>query len=289
MRLASNTDTMPPPIGRISFEIIPGSPAREYFKYVPAAASSESAVIVLVHGVTRRAAEQIFRFRSLADRANAILIAPYFSRPAFGLYQQVADSKSGARADLALFDMLESIGKETGAAIDRVHLFGYSGGAQFVHRFVMLHPERAATMLIASAGWYTFPDERLPYPYGIANSPLPGEIEARQFLAIERHVLIGALDTGRGDNLRVSRKIDTQQGTNRLERARRWFQSMEEASQHYGVRPPQATFEVIPGAGHSFANSARRRSLPERVMSHIFPDIPEFQQKRGTRQCKQSD
>ena len=289
MRLASKTIAMSPQAGRMSFDIVRGSPAREYFKYVPETASSESPVIVLVHGVTRRAAEQVFRFRALADRAGAILIAPYFSRSAFGLYQQVADPKSGARADLALLDMLEAIGNETGAAIERVYLFGYSGGAQFVHRFVMLYPERAAAMLVASAGWYTFPDERLPYPYGIANSPLPGEIEPRRFLAVERHILVGAQDTGRGDNLRVSRKIDTLQGTNRLERARRWFQAMGAASRHYDVRPPRESFEIIPGVGHSFANSARRRSLPERVMSHIFPDIPEFHQKRGTNQCKNSD
>lgn len=289
MRLASKTIIMSPQAGRMSFDIVRGSPAREYFKYVPATASSESPVIVLVHGVTRRAAEQICRFRALADRAGAILIAPYFSRKAFGLYQQVADPKGGARADLALLDMLEAIGNETGAATERVHLFGYSGGAQFVHRFVMFYPERAATMLVASAGWYTFPDERLPYPYGIANSPLPGEIELRRLLAVERHILVGAQDTGRGDNLRVSRKIDTLQGTNRLERATRWFQAMEDASRHHDIRPPRASFEIIPGVGHSFANSASRRSLPERVMSHVFPDIAEFHQKRGIKQCKNSD
>lgn len=289
MRLASLTGILSPHAGQMSFDIVRGSPAREYFKYVPVTASSESPVIVLVHGVTRRAAEQIFRFRELADQAGAILVAPYFSTSAFGLYQQVVDPKGGTRADLALLDMLEAISNETGAATDRVHLFGYSGGAQFVHRFVMLYPERAATMLIASAGWYTFPDERQPYPYGIANSPLAGEIEPRRFLAVERHVLVGAQDTGRGDNLRVSRKLDAVQGPNRIERARRWFQAMEDASRNYDVRPARATFEIIPGVGHSFATSARRRSLPARVMSHIFPDIPEFHQKRGSNPCSNSD
>lgn len=289
MRLASKTLITSPQAGRMSFDIVRGSPPREYFKYVPVTASNVSPVIVLVHGVTRRAAEQIFRFRALADQAGAILVAPYFSRSAFGLYQQVVDPKSGARADLALLDILEAIGNETGAAIERVHLFGYSGGAQFVHRFVMLYPELAATMLVASAGWYTFPDERLPYPYGIANSPLPGEIEPRLFLAVERHVLIGAQDTGRGDNLRVSRKIDSIQGTNRIERARRWFDAMEDASRRYDVHPPRATFEIIPGVGHSFATSTRRRSLPARVMNHIFPDLPDFHQNRGLNRCTNSD
>lgn len=290
MRVAPKSLGMPSEVGQVRFTVRRGSPAREYFHYIPASASARSAVIVLVHGVTRRAAEHIFQFRTLADRAGAILVAPYFSRSAFGLYQQVVDPKSGARADLALFDMLDEIGKRTGASTERVHLFGYSGGAQFVHRFVMLHPERAACMLVASAGWYTFPDEQLPYPYGIASAPVPNmEIDPRRFLAVERHLLIGAQDNSRGDNLRVSAKIDALQGTNRVERARRWFDAMADASRRHNVQPPRATFELIPGVGHSFATSARRRSLPERVMSHIFPEIPDFRQKRGTMPCKNFD
>lgn len=289
MKLATRTLTNSPRAGRMSFDIVGSSPPREYFKYVPATASSESRVIVLVHGVTRRAAEQIFRFRDLADQTGAILVAPFFSRSAFGLYQQVVDPHSGTRADLALVDILEAIGKETGASTERVHLFGYSGGAQFVHRFVMLYPELAASMVVASAGWYTFPDERLPYPYGLASSPLAGDIEPKRFLAVERHVLVGAHDTGRGDNLRVSRKIDAIQGTNRIERARRWFDAMEDASRRYGVHPPGATFEIIPGVGHSFATSARRRSLPARVMNYIFPEIPEDHQNKGLDRCANFD
>ena len=273
MKTAPTACALSPRAAQISFEILPGSPPREYFQYVPDTASSAPPVIVLVHGVTRRAAEQIFRFRTLADEAGAILVAPYFSRASYGLYQQVLDPNHGMRADLALFDILEAVQKDTGASTDQVHLFGYSGGAQFVHRFVMFHPERAATMSIASAGWYTFPDESQPYPYGIADCPLQGAFETRRFLAVERHVLVGAKDTGRGDNLRVSRRLDISQGVNRIERAKRWFEAMEDASRRYDARPREATFEIIPGVGHSFATSATRRSLPARVMSHIIPDF----------------
>lgn len=270
-----HSGAMSPVQGRITFHIIPGSPAREYFKYVPATATRDSKVIVLVHGITRGASEQIFHFRALADETNAILIAPYFARSTFGLYQQVIDPRTQARADLALLDMLKAVGKDTGASVDRVHLFGYSGGAQFVHRFVLFHPQRAHSMHIASAGWYTFPDPQRPYPYGIADPPAAGEIDLAKYLSVERHLFIGAKDTGRGDNLRASRRLDAQQGTHRLERACRWYAAMQAASRAHGVYPPRETFEIIPGAGHSFAYSARRRSLPERVMSLVFPAMNE--------------
>lgn len=273
MTLAPRTRSVPLGARPIRFSILRGSPPRQYFHYTPETASSHSPVIVLVHGVTRHAAEHIFRFRSLAERAGALLIAPYFSRSAFGRYQQVIDPKHGVRADLALLDILDAVQKSTGVSTERVHLFGYSGGAQFVHRFAMIHPTRAATMLLASAGWYTFPDESLSYPYGLADFPIAGiALDPRQFLKVERHLLVGDRDTGRGDNLRTSRRVDKLQGINRVERAKRWFKAMEQASRCHASYPPKSTFEIISGVGHSFASSARRRSLPERVMRHVVPE-----------------
>lgn len=290
MSLAPRTTSLPVDASQIRFGILRGSPPREYFHYIPKTASSQSPVIVLVHGVTRHAAEHIFRFRSLAERAGAILIAPYFSQSAFGSYQQLIDPKRGVRADLALIDILDAVEKSTGVSTQRVHLFGYSGGAQFVHRFVMVHPDRAAMMLIASAGWYTFPDESLSYPYGLAHFPLSGiELEPRRFLMVERHLLVGAQDTSRGDNLRTSHRVDELQGPNRVERAKRWFKAMENASRFYDSHPPKATFEIISGVGHSFSGSARRRSLPERVMRHIVPEVIDCCRNRGLREWTNFD
>ena len=55
----------------------------------------------------------------------------------------------------------------TGAAAGPFYLFGFSGGAQFAHRYVLAHPDRVAAAGIGAAGWYTFPDSATPYPYGL--------------------------------------------------------------------------------------------------------------------------
>lgn len=160
--------------GRVVYQAIPGSPVREYFVYVPHHADAHSPVIVLVHGIARNAVEHVFRFRGEADRSGAILIAPHFAKDAYSQYQQVVDPRSGIRADLALFDVLDAVASQTGVSLERIHLFGFSGGAQFAHRFMMLHPERVAAVAIAAAGWYTLPAPSLQYPYGIGTHPLPG-------------------------------------------------------------------------------------------------------------------
>jgi pimeloyl-ACP methyl ester carboxylesterase len=39
-----------------------------------------------------------------------------------------------------------------------LYLSGHSGGAQFVQRYALAHPERVAASVLSSAGWYTFPN-----------------------------------------------------------------------------------------------------------------------------------
>lgn len=254
---------------RVNFRAFGSPTLREYFSYIPQSAGPGSPVLALVHGITRRAAEQIFRFRDEADRSGAILIAPLFPKVTYGQYQQVVD-RSGARADLALIEIVEDISEKIGAKPGKFHLFGFSGGAQFAHRFAMIHPNWVASLSLASAGWYTMPDDNLPYPYGIRTHPLPGAtFDIGSFLAIERHIFVGSEDRFQDDALRSSHKLNLSQGANRVERAKRWAHALDIASRRLDVHPRKASLEVLKGVGHSFASSARRRSLPERVFQKL--------------------
>src|SRR5690606_34766550 len=109
-------------------------------------------------------------------------------------------ARSGVRSDQALMRIVDSVAASTGADGSRLHLFGYSGGAQFAHRFAMLHPERTAAAVVGAAGWYTFPDASLPYPLGIGPSEaFPGlQFDPRAFARTRFVVLIGEKDSRRG-------------------------------------------------------------------------------------------
>lgn len=252
--------------GRVVFQSFPGSPTREYFTYVPQCARASSPVVVLVHGITRNAAEHVFRFVGEAEKAGAILIAPLFTKQAYGQYQQVVDRHGGMRADLALFDILDAVADQTGASVKRIHLFGFSGGAQFAHRFMMLHPDRVAAIAVAAAGWYTFPDPALPYPHGIGTHPCPGSrFDPDHFLSVPRHVLVGDQDIARDEALRTSRRLDRLQGKTRVARARRWFDMMQRDSLKRRAAPPRSSLTILSGAGHSFTEAAERQNLVETV------------------------
>jgi pimeloyl-ACP methyl ester carboxylesterase len=254
---------------RVRFRAIGGPTLREYFYYTPSGAGPNSPILVLVHGITRRAAEQIFRFRDEADRTATILVAPHFPKVIYGQYQQAIDTR-GPRADLALIEILADVTAKHEARSSKVHLFGFSGGAQFAHRFALIHPERVASISLASAGWYTMPDEGRPYPLGIATHPVPGEtFDLRAFLAIERHVYVGGEDRFQDDALRKSPRLDRLQGSNRVQRAKAWSKAMDAASKRLLAIPPSSTFEILKGVGHSFAGSAKRRSLPSRVVQSL--------------------
>ena len=54
------------------------------------------------------------------------------------------------------------------ADFGRVDLVGFSGGAQFAHRFAMLYPGCVRRVVVAAAGWYTYIDPSRPFPLAAA-------------------------------------------------------------------------------------------------------------------------
>lgn len=259
----------------INFRSLDGSPLREFYEFVPSSGGSGAPLLVLVHGISRRALEQVASFAETAERLGVVLLAPLFGKPQYGQYQQVVDRR-GNRCDLALLEMVNALTSETGCRGDRFHIFGYSGGAQFAHRFAMLHPARIGSMSVAAAGWYTMPDLTLDFPFGIGTHPLSsGRFQPELFLGVDRHVFVGSADNVPDESLRSTQDLNERQGRSRLERATRWAAAMNEASRQLGAYPESSTFELLKGVGHSFSSSVRRRNLPDRVFSKIASRLSE--------------
>jgi pimeloyl-ACP methyl ester carboxylesterase len=235
-----------------------GAPCREYYSLIPPG-SERLAPLVLVHGISRNAAELVIRFAPFAEKFGVPLIAPLFRKAEYGMYQQMLDQQAQAQSDVALFDILDDARLRWGLDVARFALFGFSGGGQFAHRFAILHPDRLTACMPASAGWYTWPDESVQWPHGLGGAPRAIDREALRRLPI--HVIVGERDTEMDEALRRSRKIDGLQGLHRLERARRWHQAMQASG-----LAPLCTLSILEGARHSF-DSAYRRGLVRLVSS----------------------
>jgi hypothetical protein len=260
-------------IGRLSGTIVArrliGDPKQIYYLYVPRKGYRD--VFITVHGVKRMAKEHAVEFAPFAERYGVVLIAPVFPKDRFCDYQRLGSKKNSVRADVALNRVIEEVGFLTGANTDNVFMFGYSGGGQFVHRYAMVYPQIPKRTVIAAPGWYTFPDYKVNYPYGVKKARGLGNItfDLSRFLSVPACVMVGEKDVYRDGELNKNPLVDQQQGLNRLERGKRWIRAMKKAARIRNL-DTKFDFRVLPGCNHSFIKCMHRGQMGERVFKFLF-------------------
>lgn len=240
----------------------PAAPARPPHAPHPTDSSAQSSsargkpipLVVCVHGIAIDAEEQIRLLSPFADRHAFALLAPVFEPGVWSDYQRLGRRGRGPRADLALQALIDDCASELGFRVGEIFLIGYSGGAQFVHRYVLAHPSRATAVVAAAAGWYTPPDPRRAYPHGLR---IDGSLAGVQIEPADLHrcpilVCVGDRDVARDESVRCSPRLDRVQGMNRRERARRWVDDTRRAARRLGIEPRVSLLE-LPDVGHSFA------------------------------------
>src|SRR5262245_61554428 len=259
------------PRGQVLQRAVRADPSLEYRVYVPGRGGRDAPIFVTVHGVSRNVDEHAGLFAPFAERYGVVLIAPSFTAQGHHGYQRLEADGEGRGADQDLETIVSEVANLTGARAGSLYLFGFSGGAQFVHRFTLAHPERVAAAAVGSPGWYTFPDSATAYPYGLGSGADPSapRFDPGRFLRVPIRVFVGGADTLGGENLRRNPALDRQQGTTRVERARRWVAAMRQAATARGLEP-RVTGEQVPGIGHSFRQFMQEGGLGDRVFRSLF-------------------
>ena len=184
---------------------------QRYFLYVPNLViqnPEQARIMAAIHGYSSRKsdAESIakvestaLRWSSLADEYGWVVLAPHFDEHRFNDdYQRLNISilGIGIRADLRLNDLADEVGRLIpGISSEKMYLFGFSGGGQFVHRYAAFHPRKVLRAVSAGSGWYMWPDWTLTYPVGLSVplggvSPMMDELLTSNLL-----VLVGDEDT----------------------------------------------------------------------------------------------
>lgn len=222
---------------------------------IPSSIDPDIPVLVAVHGVGRDAKNQAALFAQQAALQGRLVIAPCFDEQQWPGYQRLG--ARGRRADLALMRLLELVAFQWCVNTRHVYLFGYSGGAQFAHRFALLHPHRIARLGVCASGWFTWPEDDA-YPMGLGEGAGPMALLGQaarnnfaRFLQVPTQVFVGLQDCVADDKTRSGTRIDRLQGRHRLERARRWVEALSEEARRRGLQP-RAELTVLPGAGHDF-------------------------------------
>jgi pimeloyl-ACP methyl ester carboxylesterase len=235
---------------------------------LPATMTGAATPLVAVHGIRRGARQQA---ELLGERAAALgrpVIAPLFDEHNWPRYQRVVHR---GRADLALLALMRELRLSGVWGGSRFELSGYSGGAQFAHRFAMLYPQLISRLTVVAAGWYTFPDTA-PYPRGLAVRPdrrddwgprLAAGLD--RFLRLPIRVCVGDRDCIPDRNTRAGEAIETHQGIDRKTRAHRWADALRAAAEARGVTP-DLRFHVLPDCGHDFGDCVHNGHLDRVIL-----------------------
>ncbi|MBP1931407.1 hypothetical protein [Ammoniphilus resinae] len=148
-----------------------------YYTYIPKCYGEDPnrvhPLAVIIHGNERAAQSYRSAFKDYAEDTGTIILAPLF--PAGIIEPHDKENYKfikfhDLRFDRILLSMIDELAKRYKISTEKFLLHGFSGGGQFVHRFLYLHPDRLQGVSIGAPGRFTFLDENLNWPFGIGNT-----------------------------------------------------------------------------------------------------------------------
>jgi pimeloyl-ACP methyl ester carboxylesterase len=225
--------------------------------YRPDTHTPDKPVVLVLHGKLRDGTRLRHRWMPAADRHGLLFVAitfPIESWPGLTIFSEgyVYDTEGTVRprqnwalaVPARVFALLRAAGLCTR---DKAHLWGYSAGAQFVHRLMATQPHDIfAAVGVASAGWYTMPTLDRLYPDGLGGIGLSDE-DIVKYLGYPMEVFVGDQDTDR-DNLGKS-GMAKMQGPHRLARGMKYVEIGREEAAKRGV-PCRWKFIAAPDISH---------------------------------------
>lgn len=235
---------------RTAFFAHRADPRFSYCLYVP---EEIRQICVYIHGTYRDAGFYRDQLSDFAIRNRVLLVCPLF--PAGLIDPDDVDNYKqllyrGIRFDLILLDMLQEIRARYEVANDRFLLGGFSGGAQFAHRFAYLHPGHLQALSLAAPGRVTLLDESLDWWSGIRDvEHLFGQVvDAGALRDLPIQLLVGENDNAiitiaKGD-------ADWTPGANRAGINRR--QRLEALYLQYRQIGCDVSITVVPYCGHNW-------------------------------------
>ena len=228
-----------------------------YRLYVPESFNPEGAglhpVVVDVHGTWREDHRSFFK--GFCDRNNAILFAPIF--PASIIEPGEMDSYKfmehhGIRFDLLLIEMLREASARYRFDWDKLLFFGFSGGAQYVHRFLYFHPELPFAASIAAPGSVTLCDTSLGWWRGIADlkERFNRTYEPEAIKSVRIQCLVGSRDTDVSEITVKPTDRDWCEGANDAGRTR--IERTRTLAKSYRAIGSDCEFLLVDGVGHEY-------------------------------------
>ncbi|WP_413727121.1 hypothetical protein [Sodalis sp. RH19] len=234
--------------------------AMRVYLYRPMADARDMPVVMVLHGVKRDGAQARDQWIAAANHYHFLIIAPEFPGTRYpGARGYMLGNTAAGPAVLPaaqwsysrIGDVFNALRREGITRRSDYLLYGHSAGCQFVHRMLMALPDMPARAVVcASAGWWTPPDPRRSWPYGLARAPftLDAAQEAR-FFARPTLIMVGEQDRRTRRTAMRNTPQAQAQGKNRLERAGWYFRRAQSLAEQQKM-PFHWQFISVSGAGH---------------------------------------
>lgn len=241
-----------------------GRPIR-VFTYLPTGYTDSSPVLFVMHGNGRTAQRYRDAWVKIAERNNALLLVPEFSRQDFPLDQDYnmghmfkMDSHDNILApnpeNMWSYSLIDPIFdftvKKMRNKSKQYLIYGHSAGSQFVHRFLFFKPNaKVKKAVCANAGWYTMPDFNTLFPYGLKMTRCNAEDLKRVF---QKPVTILLGDQDIDPNHPQLRRTPQamKQGIHRFQRGHTFYNACKRMADSLGVKF-RWDLQIVHGVAHS--------------------------------------
>ncbi len=238
-------------VGIFVFDDWPG-PALTIHFVEPEAAGEDAPIVIVMHGVERNADVYRDNWVDLAQTYGLRVYAPEFDAERFPKSTRYNLGSIGTR-HVSSFDSIEPLFDAIlarGASNQETFvLFGHSAGAQFVHRYALLRRSpRLGLAIAANAGWYTMPDEKAVWPYGLGRLK-KDDWSFSDWFAAPLLIMLGDKDNDPAyPNLRRTKEA-AEQGPHRLARGISFVRAAKKKADSLGLALSWS-LKVVPDVAH---------------------------------------
>ena len=232
-------------------------PDVELYYKLPNEINNDTKLIFVIHGASRDVKRYLEAWLEQSKDKNVILVAPFFSKDSFQYYNTLElASSSGKTFKNSKTKLTNSISSfftffksKYDLKTETYRIFGFSGGSQFVHRYMMYGTdERVELAAIGGAGWYTFLNDE-PFPFGITNMPVDKN-RLDWFLSKEVLFIVGKNDNDPNHSSLNSNYGAKKQGAHRHQRGESYFNNLINYAE-INEMPFRWRFRSVEGLDHN--------------------------------------